>query len=383
MKKKIVFISHYAARTGAPIVLLHFLQWLKANTAIPFEIVSKRGGVLSEDFQKTAPTHVCSTTRLQRYLERISSLAGFGYDSRSASCRRAAHSFRRSDTGLIYCNTITNGEMLEHFSGFNCPVICHVHELETEIQRAGRENIERIKRYTDHYIAVSEGVKSNLTTRHGIPAGKIDIVYPFVDTSAVPEHPEDIRSAHAVPQEAFVVCGSGTGSWRKGKDLFVQLAYVVSQRPCHVPIRFLWIGGSSEGPEADRLHYDIDRLEVNSFLHLIPDIANPIDYFCASDVFVLVSREDPFPLVCLEASAAGKPVICFDKAGGMPEFVESDAGFVVPYLDIAAMADRIIELAQNPELRKKLGQCAARKVRSRHDVSYGAGTILEIVNRYI
>ena len=97
----------------------------------------------------------------------------------------------------------------------------------------------------------------------------------------------------------------------------------------------------------------------------------------------MVSREDPFPLVCLETATLGKPVICFADAGGMPEFVENDSGFVVPYLDIEAVAERILELYANPSLREEMGASAARKVRERHDILTSAPNIVEIINKVL
>jgi glycosyltransferase involved in cell wall biosynthesis len=78
-------------------------------------------------------------------------------------------------------------------------------------------------------------------------------------------------------------------------------------------------------------------------------------------VFALVSWEDPFPLVNLEAASLGKPIVCFDEAGGSKEFVEEDCGFVVPYLDLDAREDRVVELLHNPELRQRMGSRVARK----------------------
>jgi hypothetical protein len=48
-KRRVLFVSHQASRTGAPILLLHFLRWLRANTS-NFEIVVRLGGELSGKF---------------------------------------------------------------------------------------------------------------------------------------------------------------------------------------------------------------------------------------------------------------------------------------------------------------------------------------------
>jgi glycosyltransferase involved in cell wall biosynthesis len=57
---------------------------------------------------------------------------------------------------------------------------------------------------------------------------------------------------------------------------------------------------------------------------------------------LLTSREDPFPLVCIETANLSKPIICFEKASGTTEIVSQGGGFIVPYLDVEAMAEKII-----------------------------------------
>ena len=82
-------------------------------------------------------------------------------------------------------------------------------------------------------------------------------------------------------------------------------------------------------------------------------------------------------------ASLGKPILCFADAGGAPEFVEEDAGFVVPYLDVGAMADRLATLFEDDDLRMRLGNTAANKVRERHDVAVGAPKILRVIERFL
>ena len=49
---KLLFISHEASRTGAPIVLLTFLKWLRKNTSHEIRIIMVRGGELSKEFNQ-------------------------------------------------------------------------------------------------------------------------------------------------------------------------------------------------------------------------------------------------------------------------------------------------------------------------------------------
>ena len=61
---KIVFISHDASRTSAPIFFLNFLQWFKANSEIPFLIILRQGGPLESEFADLAPIFVFKTDLL-------------------------------------------------------------------------------------------------------------------------------------------------------------------------------------------------------------------------------------------------------------------------------------------------------------------------------
>jgi glycosyltransferase involved in cell wall biosynthesis len=109
-----------------------------------------------------------------------------------------------------------------------------------------------------------------------------------------------------------------------------------------------------------------------------------LDYIAAFDVFALVSREDAFPLAIMEAAAVGVPTVCFDgAAGGGCEFVEADAGRVVPYLDLDAMAERVLEFLRDDELRSRLGQRARRKVRERYDISVMAPKLVRTIERML
>ena len=70
------------------------------------------------------------------------------------------------------------------------------------------------------------------------------------------------------------------------------------------------------------------------------------DYYSAADIFVLTSREDPFPTVVLEAMMAGTAVVAFDGAGGIPEMLRRFAiGAVVDFPNVDEMARQVITLS--------------------------------------
>ena len=92
----------------------------------------------------------------------------------------------------------------------------------------------------------------------------------------------------------------------------IKLARLVSQQRSNV--YFAWIGGGA----VQRLEHDARLLGLSAKMRFTGEVAKPADYFAAADVFAMTSREDPYPLVCLEAAAVAKPIICFADAGGCP-----------------------------------------------------------------
>jgi len=414
--KKVLFISHDASRTGAPMLLLNFLRWFKENADTPFEILLGRGGELEKDFSALAPTSVFyregegpEAIRKHNIIRRVTRRLGINNPASRIRRRMAG-----SNIGLIYSNTSTNGNILQALSFLDCPVISHIHELSYSIDLRS-DKFDYVKERTAHFIACSQAVKDNLVNRHNISPDNISVIHEFTPT------PDEnaISTQHLLchelklPEDAFIVGSSGTRHWRKGPDLFIQLASCVLDklrafdkmnqriRSNVIPacfkrestlldprfrgddnLHFVWIGGGDK-EQNDAIGRAVAETGLKEQVHFLEAKQDPLGYFADFDVFALTSREDPFPLVCLEVASLGKPVLCFDKSGGEPEFVEKDCGFVVPNLDVDAMADRVIELYKDREFLRQLGQNAAKKVRNRHTLEANAPKIAAIIEKYL
>ncbi len=387
MPKKVLFISHDALRTGAPLFLLNLLKWFGTNSELAFRILLKNGGDLESEFQALAPISVYNrdTSIGNKFYTSARPIAYFRALANSFHRKKLKNDLMKENFDLVYSNTITNGEVLEFLSGLKCPVITHVHELDYWIQKAGPGNLDQVRRCTQLFIVVSEAVKRNLVCNHNIPEELIEVAYGFIPTSeqhnSAPEG--NLRKTLNIPDNACVVGSSGYETWRKGKDLFTQLALNTVSKYRDRPVHFVWIGGRTDDENFSQIRYDMAQSGIADKIHFISHVPNPLDYFREFDIFAMTSREDPFPLVNLEVAALGKPIVCFDNAGGTPEFVGNDAGFVVPYLDISAMADKIIVLAQDDELRKQMGHAGFVKVMKHHDVSVGGAKILKAIERLI
>jgi glycosyltransferase involved in cell wall biosynthesis len=106
-----------------------------------------------------------------------------------------------------------------------------------------------------------------------------------------------------------------------------------------------------------------------------------VEIINASDVFLVSSREDPFPLVVLEAALSEKPILGFKNTGGADEFIDETCGSKVDYLDVAQMSSEILKL--DSEKITRLGLNAKNKVLSNYGFNISIKKIEGILNEII
>lgn len=383
----VLFVGHSATRSGAPIALLRFMRWFREFGGGPFSCLLKNGGELQGEFAQLCPTSILKNSiwwedRLSRRMLRKAGLGGVGRWLHGHSVMGG----QIAAPDLIYCNTVAALPALELAAKRKCRILCHVHELEFSFHAGdGPASSQRVLELCDRVIACSQAVAANLIERHRVPPDRVDVVHEFVLTAeaagrGAAEGRRWLREKLGLAPDAYIVGAAGALEWRKGADLFVQLAALLERKKGAREVHFVWLGGDSALESAKFLH-DVALTNLTKRVTLIASQPEPMRYFGGFDLLVLPSREDPFPLVCLEAAACGCPIICFDRAGGMPEFVEDDCGAVVPYLDLETMAAEILRYQADPELRFRQGRAALEKVRVRHDISVAAPQLLEIMRR--
>lgn len=386
-QKKILFITPGAESFGGNIALLPFLRWLKGNSSIPFVTLYGNGGDLSDEFDALSKTfQYYYPDKSERFTKKAFSKSANHLEIKRLWLKPL---ILKENIGLIYSNAVTNHKMLSMFEDPDVPVISCCHELEGLIQLIGIENFNYTKKRTSEFIAVSNAVRQNLMESHGIPADKINLINGFIPIKNFAdnefEKSRKMLSAELnIPENAFIVGASGTLNWNKAPEFFVQIAREVFWKDPEAQVYFVWIGGAEKGSiELFRMNYDIKKSGLENRVFFLEHKSNPLDYYAAIDVFAMVSRQEALGLVCLESASLNKPIICFENAGGAPEFVEQDCGFTVPYFNIEIFAEKILELYKNPELKKKLGKNAARKVLKKHNVLNSAPKILEIIEKFM
>ena len=121
-------------------------------------------------------------------------------------------------------------------------------------------------------------------------------------------------------------------------------------------------------PEGDALRAHARRLGLDREPRLawLPFNAPSAAHLAASDVYVLSSSWEAFPIGALEALASGVPQVVTD-VGGTGEAVTADTGVLVPPGDPGALAAAVIALLRDPDRRARM----ARASRARHAERFG------------
>ena len=356
--KKILFITHNSSRTGAPLVLLYFLQWLRRNhPEVDSSLLTIEGGVLDTDFKKVVNNYYQfpdqeqnKLTSLQVLKRRILKKMRL-YKRKSHSKNLLLQVLGQNDYDLIYANTAVSipvaNEIKEIYP--KAKLMAHIHEMKTIISLM----VPDFSSYTskiEMIIAVSNAVKKDLENKYFIAPEKIRVVRSFALLKP---------GFKASVTTKFIIGGGGTVHWRKGSDLFIQVAQQVKKMLPEADIEFRWVGKIS-GEEEIIKKADIEKAGLIDVVSFQGEKKDPMKYFSEFNVFLMPSREDPFPLVAIEVGMLGKPIICFEKATGTAEELKDGGGFAVPYLDMQAMAEKVIYYYTNREALKKDGMISQK-----------------------
>ena len=80
-------------------------------------------------------------------------------------------------------------------------------------------------------------------------------------------------------------------------------------------------------------------------------------------LFLMTSHSECFPMVLLESLSVGLPIVSFDCPFGPRNIItEDEDGFLIENKNLEKFADKVIELFQNPEYIKELGNNAKKNI---------------------
>jgi L-malate glycosyltransferase len=204
-----------------------------------------------------------------------------------------------------------------------------------------------------HKVVANSRAAADRLLAERVPARKIAVVSNGLEFTSQPRRPRRSR------QRKVVIVANLRRE--KGHDVLMQAAPdILRRRP---DVHFDLVGG---GPELEALKAQADALGIADAVTFMGHRDDVPAILADADVFVLPSRSEAFPNAVLEAMAAGLPIVA-SGVGGILELIDDNrTGLLVPADDAAALAARLCEVLEHPDLASRLGDTARAEAQARY-----------------
>jgi glycosyltransferase involved in cell wall biosynthesis len=344
MRSKVLFVQNDLHVGGAEKVLHHILQHIDRKKFLPtLAVFEMTGGYVGQvpgditlfDLQKKSRLSLpLLVTRLAKLIdsERPNAIISFLEYSSLISC--AARMLSASKPKIIL-------GAQNHYS-IECST-ARFSALKTFLYRKLFPKVDKI-------VACSQGVEDDLVEFLGIPKAMACVIRNPVsleDTAklkaAIPDHPW-----YQNKTSPLIVAVGRLTKQKAHSDLLKAFAIVKEG----IDSRLVIVGEGEDRPRLEQLCTD---LNITKDVALVGAQENPYSFMYHSDVFVLSSHWEGFPLVLPEAMACGIPIVSTDCPSGPNEIITNNKnGILTPVGDVEFLAESILKILKNPSFAREL-----------------------------
>jgi len=229
-----------------------------------------------------------------------------------------------------------------------------VRRVDFHIRKNFFSKIKYRNKYVDKIVCISNAIK-HVMIEDGIPDKKLTTIHSGVDFDRFKEivPPDNFRQHEKLPEHHLIVGTVAAIVDHKDYPNLLKAARIVLNE--HSGITFCAIGDGAARERIENLSKELKLGDRFLFKGYREDIGQFLKTF---DIFVLASKLEGMGTSVLDAQSVGLPVIGCDS-GGIPEIIEHEVnGILVPRQNEIALANAILKLALDDELRKSLGEKA-------------------------
>ena len=205
----------------------------------------------------------------------------------------------------------------------------------------------------------SSWVRDSLIADYGVDPNRIEVVPPGVDTDKWHHTP---NRSHDGPVRILFVGGD---LYRKGGQLLLDAFRSLPTGTAELILVTRTEVTPTEG--------------VTVYNNMQPNTPELMALYQSSDIFVLPTQAEAFGIAVVEASATGLPVVA-TNIGGLPYIVKNgETGFIIQVQDQAALTNRLHQLIENHEMRKRFGRAARQRAETHFDAEKNAMRVMQIL----
>jgi glycosyltransferase involved in cell wall biosynthesis len=284
---------------------------------------------------------------------------------------RCAALLARAGVGRVLANSIMSWPMALAAQRPGLPLVWIVHEPSPDELRANFpaplcEAVQQALHAATHLVFVAESSRAAWGAARHPRAQVIAKALPPPPPSLPAKRDQGRALAQCDPGDVLVL-SVGTFSPRKGQMDLIQALGCLAQHPVAARLVTVLVGdvpspyGRQIQAQAQALRARGLRVQLWPQSQSLPQRQQVEQLFAAADLCVTTSRAESLPLTLSEALAAGCPVVTTDLPGIRPLVIEGATGLVYPPGQGADLADHLVTLAENPDLRARMrAEIAAR-----------------------
>jgi len=204
--------------------------------------------------------------------------------------------------------------------------------------------------------------------------GRAEIERVYDRMAVIIPHGSDMSCMERSPGGPFTALSVNYLHPRKRIDLLLRALGRMKESGSQV--RAVVVGDGPEKEQLGRLAGELGIAESVRFTGFVEDAELPGE-FVRADVYVHTGRLESFGLSVLDALATGLPVVSVDEGGPAEMISDGRTGFLVP-ARADAVAEKVLMLERDPELRRRMGRAAAESVRERYRWELGAEALIRV-----
>ena len=209
----------------------------------------------------------------------------------------------------------------------------------------------------DAVIAQTDVMATDLRRRYGLLPEKVHTIYNPVSSRISEKATQFNVQPPERPLSARYLLFAGRLDYQKNLEGLLQ-AFELFHRS--VPDTVLVLAGA--GPYEDRLREKAVATGLAEHVQFVGYQADLAPWYWHAEATVLASHYEGLPNVLIESIALGTPVVAFDSPGGTGDVVlPGENGFLVPYPDVEAFADALVQLVETRPFEREQAMAAAQR----------------------